>query len=191
MAQSVLAHPTSHHLVVETVFTESLANTVMGSVKARGVTAATPSHLQVMRSVYTLAEDQDVTFKGRRLEGMPGIREYAEEWLRPGQQIVSQASGRFRVIHSYAGKRNYVEGKVLDHAIGSRHFNTVSFFGTDPLPRRHLYGDPAVRFVQEGTAKPFAAAYFDAATGRFEPIPHPVRATLLPNFLRRFQQVAA
>ncbi|MEF2070030.1 hypothetical protein [Consotaella aegiceratis] len=177
---------TAQHLIVEYTSTESLANMVGPSVKTRGITVAKTQHLQIMRYVYTLVEAEDVYFEGRRLDHMPGIREFVTEWLKPGEQITSRPNGNYSVLHAYTGKKNVVVAIAMQKKLVDIATPFIDLIGDDPAPEKVLYGNPMVPFVQRGELPPIAAAYYNTHSRRFEVIESPRRARLLPDFLRRF-----
>lgn len=177
---------TPQHLLMEFTSTESLANSVIPSVKFGKVNVGTVKHLQVFRFVYTLVVMEDVYFEGRKLPAMPGIRELVSEWIKPGKQIVSVPNGKVATTLAYNGKKNIFQAAVMQHKVKSVPLPFLDIYGEDPAPERMLYGNPAVPFVQRGEDHPIAAAYYNSASKRFELIQSPDRRTLLENFMRRF-----
>ena len=177
---------TPQHLIVEYVSDESIFGMIAPSMKVRGIKAVGTRHLQVMRYVYTLVQVEDVYFKGRKLQGMPGFRELLSEWIEPGTQITSEPNGKLSIMHRYTGKKNIFSAKALEKYSQSISLNYLTLFGEDPAPRRILYGNPAVTFIKRGDENLMAAAYFNSQTGRFEPLHQFDRRTLLENFQRRF-----
>lgn len=179
---------TPQHLIVEYVSTESVFGMVAPSIKARGIKMVGTNHIQVMRYVYTLVRVEDVYFKGRKLQGMPGFREMLSEWIEPGQQVTSVANGKLSIMHRYTGKKNIIRAALAEKFDKTVSLNFLRLFGEDPAPRRVLYGNPAVPFIKKGDENPMAAAYFNSETNRLEILHQFDRRTLLENFQRRFSQ---
>lgn len=181
--------PTDQHLLVEYTSTESTAGMVLPVVKLASLSVANVQHLQIMRYVYTLVRIDDIYFEGRRLDRMPGLREYVAEAIKPGQQIVSRPSGKYGLMLAYSGKKNVFAGAVGGEKLSDElSFPFVDYMGDDPAPRHLLYGNPRIPFVQWGDLPPIAAAYYNSRTGRFLPVESPRRAHLLGDFQRRFSR---
>jgi len=176
---------TAQHLIVETTSTESVAGSVIPSISVKGVTIGSLGHLQIMRYVYTLVEAQEVSFQGRPLSAMPGIREAVVEWLTPGQQIVSRPTGRYSVLHAYTGKKNIFQAQLLQKEIKALPLGYLDLFGEDPAAGVRLYGRADVPFVTRGSANPIAAAFFDARTRRLQIVQNPDPKTLMARFAAR------
>lgn len=183
---------TSQHLIVEYTSTESIFPMVAPSYKIKGVKVASTSHFQIMRYVYTIAQVEDVYFKGVKLQHMPGFRELVTEWIEPGQQIVSVPNGKTSIAHVYTGKKNILNASLLEKYKLAVPLGFIDIIGTDPAPNKRLYGNPAVPFIsQGGEDRPMAAAYYNSKSGRFEILQQFDRNMLLQNFQRRFGQAMA
>jgi hypothetical protein len=177
---------TPQHLIVEYTSTESIFGMVAPSLKTRGVKVAGTQHLQVMRYVYTLARVEDIYFKGEKLQHMPGFRELLTEWVTPGTQLVSVPNGKLSIMHVYTGKKNIFRASALEKFKRSVSLNFIDLYGDDPAPRRVLYGNASVPFIQRGEENPMAAAYYNSETNRFRVLQQFDRRTLLENFQRTF-----
>lgn len=182
---------TNYHLIVEEVFDESVFGMVAPSFKIKGVKGIGTSHLQVMRSVYTLAIGEDVYFKGSKLQGSPGVRELLSEFFESGTQLTTRPNGRTTVMHRYLGKKNIFTAKALEHYKTSVTLNFLRIYGEDPAPTRLLYGNPAVTFIQKTGERPMAAAYFNGNNNRLELLHYFDRRTLVDGFLKRFSEASA
>ncbi|WP_337270452.1 hypothetical protein [Oryzifoliimicrobium ureilyticus] len=144
-----------------------------------------------MRYVYTLARVEDVYFEGVKLPHMPGFRELATEWIKPGQQIVSVPNGKTSVVHVYTGKKNIFKATVGEKYKFDIPLRFLDLIGKDPAPNKILYGNPAVPFIQQGDDQPIAAAYYNSASGHFEILRQFEKQMLLQNFQRRFSKAMA
>ncbi|MGK6316957.1 hypothetical protein [Neorhizobium sp. DT-125] len=182
---------TDYHLIVEEVFDESVFGMVAPSAKIKGVKVIGTSHLQVLRNVYTLTIGEDVYFKGRKLQGSPGVREFLSEFFESGTQLTTRPNGRTGVLHRYLGKKNIFTAKALEHYRASAALPFLRIYGEDPAPTRLLYGNPAVTFIQKTGERPIAAAYFNSATNRLELLHYFERHMLLDNFQKRFSEASA
>jgi len=182
---------TEFNLIVEEIFDESIFGMVAPSAKIKGIKVIGTSHLQVMRNVYTLTMGEDVYFKGRKLQGSPGMREILSEFFEPGTQLTTRPNGHVGVLHRYLGKKNIFTAKALEHYKASATLPFLRIYGEDPAPTRLLYGNPAVTFLQKTGEHPIAAAYFNSATNRMELLHYFERRTLLDNFEKRFSQASA
>lgn len=179
---------TPQHLIFEYVSDESLLGMIAPTVKVRGLKVIRTSHIQVMRYVYTIVAVEDVYFKGRKLPGMPGLREWITEWIQPGQQIVSVPTGKKSVLLRYTGKKNIFQASAVEKIDKSVAMRFIGIYGEDPAPGRVLYGNPSVPFIKKGEEPLMAAAYYNSDTKRLEILHQFDRRTLLENFLRRFAQ---
>ncbi|HLP70235.1 MAG TPA: hypothetical protein VK181_22225 [Rhizobium sp.] len=182
---------TDHHLIVEEVFDESVFGMIAPSKKIKGVKIIGTGHLQVLRNVYTLTTGEDVYFKGRKLQGSPGVRELLSEFFEPGTQLTTRPNGRAGVLHRYLGKKNIFTAKALEYYKASATLPFLRMYGEDPAPTRLFYGNPAVTFIQKTGGRPIAAAYFNSATNRLELLHYFERHTLVDNFVRRFSEASA
>lgn len=182
---------TSQPLIVEYSSVESIFGMVAPSAKVKGVKLLGSNHIQVMRYVYTLAQVEDVYFEGVKLQNMPGFRELATEWIKPGQQIVSVPNGKTTIAHVYTGKKNILRAVAIEKYKLNVPMGFIDMIGKDPAPNKVLYGNPAVPFIQQGDERPFAAAYYNSTSGRFEILRQFDKHTLLQNFQRRFSQAKA
>lgn len=177
---------TDYHLIIEEVFDESVFGMISPTQKIKGIKVITSSHLQVVRRVYTLTTGEDVYFKGNRIKGMPGAREFLSEFLEPGKQITTRPNGKIGVLNRYVGKKNIFTGEVVQKYAKSLTLPFLRMYGEDPAPTRLLHGNPAVTFLQKTGENPIAAAYFNSRTSRLELQHHFERHTLLDNFKARF-----
>ena len=185
------ASPTPQHLIFEYHSNEGLASVFLPSLKARGLNLGGLRHVQVMRYVYTLMAMEDVYFEGRKLPDMPGVGHILTEWVKPGRQIVSVPNGRVAVSLAYYGKKNIAQAHAAQRTLASAAAPFLTLYGADPASGRMLYGNPSVTFSQRGDEPAFAAAYYNSASRRFEPVQNPSRSTLLENFMRRFGRETA
>ncbi|TDK39687.1 hypothetical protein E2F50_06175 [Rhizobium deserti] len=181
---------TDYNLIIEEVFDESIFGMVAPSQKIGGVKVIGTSHLQVIRRVYTLTTGEDVYFKGRKIQGMPGAREFLSEFLEPGKQITTKPNGKVGVLNRYVGKKNIFSAKALEHYKKSVTLPFLRIYGEDPAPTRLLHGNPAVTFLQKTGERPIAAAYFNSRTNRLDFLHYFDRRTLLDNFAKRFSQAS-
>lgn len=181
---------TDYNLIIEEVFDESVFGMIAPSKKVKGVKIVGTSHLQVMRRVYTLTTGENVYFKGRMIQGMPGAREWFSELVEPGKQITTRPNGKVGLLNRYVGKKNIFTAKALEHYKKTITLPFMRIFGEDPAPTRLLHGNPAVTFQQKSDENPIAAAYFNSRTNRLEPIHYFERATLLDNFVKRFSEAS-
>ncbi|TWF50072.1 hypothetical protein [Neorhizobium alkalisoli] len=179
---------TDYNLIIEEIFDESTFGMVAPSKKVGGVKIIGTSHRQVFRRVYTITTGEDVYFKGRKIKGMPGAREWLSELLEPGKQITTKPNGHVGVLNRYVGKKNIFTAKALETYKKSVTLPFLRIYGEDPAPTRLLYGNPAVTFLQKGDEHPIAAAYFNTRTNRLDLIHYFERHTLLDNFVKRFSQ---
>ncbi|RWX81490.1 hypothetical protein EPK99_04155 [Neorhizobium lilium] len=181
---------TNYNLIIEEVFDESVFGMVAPSTKIKGIKVIGTSHLQVLRSIYTLTIGQDVYFKGRKLQGSPGVREMLSEIFEPGTQLTTRSNGKHGVLHRYLGKKNIFTAKALEHYRASATLPFLRMYGEDPAPTRLLYGNPAVTFLQKTGQRPIAAAYFNSATNRLELLHYFERRTLIDNFQKHFLEAS-
>ena len=182
---------TNYNLIVEEVFDESIFGMVAPSTKIKGIKVIATSHLQVMRSIYTLTVGEDVYFKGRKLQGSPGAREMISEFFESGTQLTTRPNGKTGVLHRYLGKKNIFTAKALEHYRASATLPFMKVYGDDPAPTRLLHGNPAVTFLQKTGQRPIAAAYFDSSSNRLEILHYFERHTLFDNFQKRFLHASA
>eukprot|EP00913_Durusdinium_trenchii_P010529 g9873.t1 len=179
---------TDYNLIVEEVFDESVFGMVAPSQKIGGLKVVGTSHLQVIRRIFTLTMGEDVYFKGRKIQGMPGAGEWLSELLEPGRQITTRANGKTGILNRYVGKKNIFSAKALEHYKKSVTLPFLRIYGEDPAPTRLLYGNPAVTFLQKTGERPVAAAYFNSRTNRLDLLHHFDRRTVLDNFAKHFAQ---
>ncbi|WP_448953471.1 hypothetical protein [Labrys neptuniae] len=178
---------TPQHLIVEEMFTEdSIFAMKAPSLKIKGFSVLRSSHNQLMRRVLTIAQVEDVYFKGKKLDGMPGGLELLQEWLLPGQQLTTKKTGEVTLDMTYVGKNNIFKGTALGATSRSISLGFIDYIGTDPAKNHILYGNSAVPFIKFGEANALAAAYYNSKTGAFEVLRQFNPETLTDDFLRRF-----
>ncbi|QEN90078.1 hypothetical protein FZC33_28895 [Labrys sp. KNU-23] len=178
---------TPQHLIVEEKYTSSpLFDMVAPSQKVKGIKVAGVKHVHGLRRVVTLARVEDVYFKGRKLPGMPGARELFEEWITPGQQLTTRATGELTLSLTYVGKYNAFNANLFGSTAKKIPLGFIDYWGEDPAPGVILQTNAAVPFVQYGDENLIAAAYYNTKTKRLEILRQFNVKTLADDFIRRF-----
>jgi hypothetical protein len=174
MSGMKLCTPQPTYVIVEQIHSK-------GGIPQFGNTVG-PSMLQLYRRVIQTCDEQDMFFKGKRINGMPSTWQYIQEFLKPGKQITTRPTGVKEFVLAYAGFKNLLTPlpKIggLVPASWTKEYDLgtppVAFvYGTDPIPQVQLYGNPQAQFVMSGgKAPPIAVGLYHKGRNLLE-LPSP------------------
>jgi len=181
--KDVLCTPQPIYVIVESVSSK-------GGIPQIGNTIG-PELRQVQRYVAQLCAEEDMFYKGERVEGFPSTFQYLMEFVTPGVQITTRPNGKRGFVLQYAGFRNhfrpFTDLPLLPESVTKeRVWNTWSpfLYGTDPLPDVRLYGDRSVMFANfGGMDAPKAVAIYSQLTRRREVLAPAEAGALLRELL--------
>ena len=174
MVEAMVCTPQPTFVIVEEIHLKtglpSFANTVG------------PTLHQVVRRVLQTCDEQDTFFKGKRLSGMPSPWQYLQHYLLPGTQITTRPTGQKRFVLVYAGFKNLLtplpkirdklpESLTKEYDLGTP--PTPFAYGSDPIPRVQLYGNPNADFVMLGGKRPAVAVGIYSQTRNELELPSP------------------
>ena len=158
MAGITLCTPQPTYVIVEQIHPKA-------GLPAFGNTIG-PGLYQVFRRVLQVCDEQDMFFDGRRITGMPLTWQYIQELLRPGNQITTRPTGQRQFVLVYVGYKNLLTplpklGSALPSAWTQEYDlgmpPTPFRYGSDPIPRIELHGNPRAQFVMPGGKPPAVA----------------------------------
>ncbi len=153
-----------------------------------------PSVYQVYRRVLQVCDLQDFYFEGRRIAGAPSKWQYIQEFLTPGKQISLRSTGEKGFKVAYSGFSSLLtplpkvggflpESWTKEYNIGAPLSPFV--YGTDPVPRIQLYGNPNAIFEMPGDSPPPTAIGVYSIGGRLEFPPPAERERIMRQLVQR------
>lgn len=156
-----------------------------------------PQLRKVQRRVLQVCEVEEIFYRGKRIQGMPGIFQYIDEFLHPGKRISTRPTGKKEFLLAYAGMRNLFTpqpgmSNLLPKALTKEYDLGVPLspfvFGSDPIPNQQLFGNKSIDFaLPGGQGSPTAVAIYDAKTGILKAPMIAERQQAIQNLLKSLQ----
>ena len=175
MPNGTLCTPQPNYVIIEQIHLKTGLPSVGNTIG--------PALYQVFRRVLQVCDVQDIFFDGNRLSGMPTTWQYLQHYLLPGTQITTRPTGQKQFFVAYAGFKNLLtplpriggllpESWTREYDLGTPPSPFV--YGSDPIPRVQLYGNPNAQFVMFGGRQPpVAVGVYKQTSNRLElPPPH-------------------
>jgi len=186
LVDTTVCTPQPTYVIVEQIYPKSGLPSVANTIG--------PSMNQVFRRIMQICDVQDLYFDGTKLPGMPSTWQYIQEFIKPGKQITTRATGVKQFMLAYAGFKNMLTplpkmGNLIPSSLTKEYDLgtpiTPFVYGTDPIPSIQLYSNPRVQFVmQGGKPPPIAIGIYHKRQNKLDLPPVQERDKLIKSLLQ-------